>query len=261
MPKISVLTTVYNGSKYLHETVESVLSQTFEDFEYIIVDDGSTDGTLGYLKSLNDPRIRVISLPRSGRGTALNKGLMACTSDFIAIIDADDVNSPIRLEVQMRYMDRHPEMTVLSCVCRPDKEGLDLQISKLCACSDVLHIGHSSFMKRTPISHSGVLMRRDPVLNVGGYDEARKNLYDYDLWLRLAKDGCSFAKVPANLVFKRIHNKQNFESRDRIRYLAAGFNCRIRAVRLFSKNPFNYFYPIAGFIYGLLPIRIRKRDN
>lgn len=255
-PKVSVLTTVYNGLKYLPETVEGVLNQTLNDFEYVIVDDGSDDGTLDYLNSLSDPRIRIISLQRSGRGVALNAGLAACKADLVAIIDADDIDSPIRLEVEQRLMDKYSELSVLSC-----RAVVDINELYTGPLSDfpLVHIVSKDFIKRTPISHSGAMIRRKSFLAVGGYNEKRKDLFDYDLWLRMAERGYSFGRIHACLVYKRIHVGQNFEVQHRIRYLWSGFKGRLRAIRLFSSNPFDLLYPVACFIYGLFPIKIRRR--
>lgn len=254
-PKVSVLTTVYNGLPYLKETVEGVLNQTLRDFEYVIVDDGSDDGTCQYLEGLKDPRIRLILLPRSGRGVALNMGLAACRSDLVAVIDADDVDSPIRLEQQWRLMNEYLELSVLSCNCALDIKYLytgpyyDLPI---------IRVDPKDFIKRTPISHSGAIMRRKTVIEVGGYNEKRRDLFDYDLWLRLAEKGYSFGRVGAPLVYKRVHNNQEFEAKHRLRYLCSGFKCRMKAIRLFSRNPMDLIYPFAGFMYGLLPIKFRR---
>ena len=255
-PKVSVLTTVYNGFPYLPETVDGVLNQTFRDFEYVIVNDGSDDETCQYLESLSDPRVRVIMLPRSGRGIALNKGLEDCISDLVAIIDADDIDSPIRLEVQQKLMNENSDLAVLSC-----RAAIDIGELYVGPYRDfpIVHVNFKDFIKRTPISHSGAIIRRVVLLDVGGYNEKRKDLFDYDLWLRLAEKGFSFGRAHGYLVYKRIHAGQNFEVRHRIRYLWSGFKGRMRAIRLFSKNPFDLFYPFACFMFGLLPINIRRK--
>jgi glycosyltransferase involved in cell wall biosynthesis len=256
MPKISIITTVYNGMPHLPETVDSVLGQTLDDFEYVIVDDGSVDGTPQYLASIEDDRVRVVSLPRSGRGVALNAGVRESTAELIAIIDADDVCSVRRLEMQYAWMRGHEDLDVISCVCTLEQGELNAHTSDR---DDVVPVQPRQLIRRTPIAHSGVIMRREAIESVGGYDEARKNLFDYDLWLRLAAHGYRFGKVRLPLVYKRIHAGQNFERGKRLRYLVAGFLGRMKAAKMFAASPIDYLYPFAGFVYGMLPVYLRRR--
>lgn len=254
--KVSVLTTVYNGFPYLPETVEGVLNQTFKDFEYVIVDDGSDDETRSYLDTLDDPRVRVVLLKRSGRGVALNVGVNACRSDLVAIIDADDVDSPIRLEVQYNAMKAYQDIDVLSCLYVLNYDDLHVEDSNDL---EIVNIDPRNFVRRTQLQHPGAMIRRGALLGVGGYDERRKNLFDYDLWLRLAEKGHKLARISAPLIYKRLHKGQKFEESNRFEYLWAGFKCRMRSFCLFSKNPLDIFYPFAGFIFGFLPLKIRRK--
>jgi len=113
-PKVSVVMPVYNGAKYLREAVDSVLAQTFSQFELIIVDDGSTDGTMEVLGAYSDPRIRLIRNDRNlGQAAARNQAFAAARGEFIAIHDADDTSVPDRLAVQVLYFDAHPDVVLL----------------------------------------------------------------------------------------------------------------------------------------------------
>jgi glycosyltransferase involved in cell wall biosynthesis len=104
IPEVTVLVAAYNGMPYLRELVDSVLRQTFRDFQLLIVNDGSTDGTEQYLNSLSDDRIRLVHQENRGQGAARNVGLALCESEFVAITDGDDVVLPNRLERQLRFL-------------------------------------------------------------------------------------------------------------------------------------------------------------
>ena len=109
MPQVSVVTSVYNGEEYLEECVDSILNQTFQNFEYIILNNGSTDGTARILQRYTDPRLRIIHQENLGISKSLNKGINLSNSDLIARLDADDFSSPQRLEKQVTFMEKHPD--------------------------------------------------------------------------------------------------------------------------------------------------------
>ena len=113
-PYLSVITTIYNAERYIEESIRSILQQTHSDFEYVVVDDGSNDGTLARLENLNDPRLRVILGGRIGRSRALNLAWQSSKGTLIAIQDADDLAFPDRLEVQLQIMKQEPHIAVLA---------------------------------------------------------------------------------------------------------------------------------------------------
>lgn len=167
MPRVSVLTTVYNGMPYVPKAVESILNQTFSDFDYIIVDDGSSDGTPAYLASLTDPRIKIISQANAGTGPAAQHGLKYCTGEYIARMDADDYSMPTRLEEQVAFMDAHPEVGLLGCQMAPmgDKGvGRSLEMP-----TDHEKIFADMMAGRHGIAHSCLLIRAARLREVGGY--------------------------------------------------------------------------------------------
>ena len=114
MPLISVVTSVHNGEAYLKECVDSVLNQTFQDFEYIILNNGSTDGTARILDQYKDPRLRIVNQDNLGIVNSLNKGTSLSSSDFIAHLDADDFVRPTWLEKQFNYMNRNQDLVLCS---------------------------------------------------------------------------------------------------------------------------------------------------
>lgn len=190
-PTISVVMPVFNGEVYLAEAIKSILHQSFQDFEFIIVDDGSTDGTLEILKTFqkSDDRIKVISRPNTGIVGALNDGLARARGEYIARMDADDVSLPDRFERQIDYMSSHPNCVLLGTGhVIMDAEGNDLCIQRT-------ELQHDRIVDRQmrgiggAILHPTTFMRRNAVEQVGGYRLKYQWVEDLDLFLRLADLG------------------------------------------------------------------------
>jgi glycosyltransferase involved in cell wall biosynthesis len=207
MPTVSVILAAYNAEKYLREAVSSILSQTYGDFECIVIDDGSTDSTLAILKSFNDPALKIVSRPNKGLTPTLNEGISLAQGQYIARMDADDVSLPTRFEKQVAYLNEHPEVVCVgSRVTTIDPYGsplsnTDHKLTHEEIEADLLKgIGWS-------IVHPAAMMRKDSVMKVGGYREQFKTSQDLDLWLRLSEVG-KLANLPEPLVQYR----QHFES-------------------------------------------------
>lgn len=113
MQEVTVLMSVYNGMPYLPEAVDSILKQTLQDFTFLIINDGSTDGTEDYLNQLTDQRVQVVEGQHCGLGAALNLGLTMCKTEFLARMDADDIALPTRLETQLRFLRFHREVGLI----------------------------------------------------------------------------------------------------------------------------------------------------
>jgi len=111
--RLSVILPVYNGMPYLPEAVESILTQTYTDFTLIIVNDGSTDGTGDYLRTISDPRVVVIKQKNAGQGAARKVALSRCQSEYVALMDADDVSLPNRLAIQVAFLDNHSDTVMI----------------------------------------------------------------------------------------------------------------------------------------------------
>jgi glycosyltransferase involved in cell wall biosynthesis len=115
VPKVSVVTAVYNGAKYLRETLRSILEQTFDDLEYILVDDGSTDDSVAIIRSIGDPRIRLIENDRNRRLVyTRNRGITEARGDYVALTDHDDVSLPTRFAKQVRFLDTNPDFGLVA---------------------------------------------------------------------------------------------------------------------------------------------------
>lgn len=179
---LTVLLPVFNGMPFLSTTVESVLAQTFADFELLVIDDGSTDATAEYLDGLSDPRVRVISRENRGLVATLNEGLSSARHDWVARIDADDVAEPERLERQVAFLEAHPDVGVVSCGGRflgTHGEAINARVTTQLV-SPPLFNPH----RDGNILHTGVLYDRRPVVAAGGYRDLVP-AEDLDLWLRL----------------------------------------------------------------------------
>lgn len=205
MTKISVLMPVYNAERYVAEAVESILAQTYRDFEFLIINDGSTDGSLAILEryAARDARIRLISRPNTGLVGALNEGLSLAQGHLIARMDADDVALPRRFELQVDFLDHHPEVVCLGgAIQMIDEKGRYLtQIHPPQTNED---IQERALTGHTPMTHPTVMMRNECVAAVGGYRPETYPAEDLDLFLRLGERG-QLASLPEAVLKYREH--------------------------------------------------------
>ena len=195
---------VYNAEPYIAQAVQSICQQTFTDFEFIIVNDGSTDGTTAILQDFarRDARIKLISRPNTGVVGASNDALTAARGEFIARVDGDDIAMPTRLEKQLRYMRAHPECSALgSWVRMIDSDGDPVRIYQVPTDHD--DIDHALF-RTWAIFHPTMMTPREIIMKVGGYREEYRTLEDLDLFLRLGEQG-RMANLPEPLVEYRQH--------------------------------------------------------
>ena len=182
-PIVTVLMAAYNVEHYISQAVESILSQTFSDFEFIIVDDGSEDSTPEILARYDDARIKVIRVANQGLTNSLNTGLQASRCKLIARMDADDVCSPNRLESQLAELRKNVDLALVGTWYNViDEDGTFLSARDAPTDSSELH---EILLHENPFCHGSVLFRRDAVAAVGGYRPEFKSSQDYDLWLRL----------------------------------------------------------------------------
>ncbi len=212
-PEVSVLMPVYNGETYLVSAVESILHQTYSDFEIVIVDDGSTDGTHEILRQFErqDERVRVYLRPHVGYVKQLNFGLSVCRGVFIARMDGDDLAYEDRLAIQVEELRSRPEVMVLGgAYDLIDSRGRLLR--RHWPPTDNATLQEMCLTGQTPIGHPTALMRRADVLAVGGYDETLETAEDIDLWLRLGERG-ELACVHHPLLQYRQHDKSVSEER------------------------------------------------
>lgn len=221
-PRVSVLMPVYNAEPYLAEAVESILGQTFPDFELLAVNDGSTDGSLDTLRRFEarDARVRVISRPNTGYLVALNEMLGVARGEYVARMDADDVSLRDRLQRQVRALDSDPGLACVGGAC----EMIDAAGRRLVDLSMPVRdeeIQRACLEGHTAICHPAATMRRAHVQAVGGYDPAMYTAEDLDLWLKLGERG-RLANLPEVVLRYRLHpgsvsEQRRGEQRDTMR--------------------------------------------
>lgn len=194
---------VYNGETYLQEAINSILHQQFTDFEFIIINDGSTDRSAGIIQSYHDARIRYFENGQNiGLIDSLNHGLSLARSPYIARMDADDVSLPERLARQVDFLNVHPEIGVVgSAVQVIDGAGNPSHVWRFPTEHGV--IAWRLFFA-DPIAHPTVMIRREVVSQVGGYSADMVHAEDYDLWRRLSHTTC-LSNLPDVLLRLRRH--------------------------------------------------------
>jgi glycosyltransferase involved in cell wall biosynthesis len=184
-PAVTVLMAVYNGQAHLREAVKSILGQTFPDLEFVIVDDGSTDGTADILDTFADKRIRRLRNERNvGLSESLNRGLDEARAGLVARQDADDISEPVRIERLVAFMDTHPNYALIGSAYRTiDAEGRSVADRSL-PCDPLTLRWHLLFY--CPFVHGSVMFRRSAVDELNRYDTSLAYSMDRDLWSRLA---------------------------------------------------------------------------
>jgi glycosyltransferase involved in cell wall biosynthesis len=229
-PRVAVLMPVYNGEATIEAATRSVLEQTFSDWSLIVVDDGSTDDSIAQLTSVagSETRIRVLRQEHLGLVSALNLGLsqVGGAVDYVARMDCDDVMHPVRLDRQVRMLDTHSELTLVSCKVRiePEDSGLSAYVDWLNGLETPQDIARNLFVE-SPVCHPTVMCRAAALRHIGGYRD-RGWPEDYDLWLRFAEAGALMAQVP-QILHTWCDSKSRLTRTDP-RYSAANFT-RLKA--------------------------------
>lgn len=198
-PKVTVLMAVHNGERYLQESMESILRQSFCDFEFIIVDDASTDRTRELVVSFKDARIRLIeNQEKLGQTRSLNRGLEVATGEFVARQDDDDISEPERLAKQVTFLETNHEIALLGTwYTKVDATGTTLGLRQVpCGWLEI----RWALMFFCPFVHSSVMLRKKAVLEqIGVYNEEFVYAQDYEFWSRIAAQ-LPVANLPEYLV-------------------------------------------------------------
>lgn len=224
-PHVSLLMVVFNRASLVETSIESLLAQTFRNFELVVVDDGSTDGTLDIIRRIPDPRIRIAAcLPensgrREGIGRVRNLALAASRAPLAGVMDSDDLRYPSNLEILSHVLDTHSD-AVLAGGLNDDigLDGMPLGTPTEVTCwrrtlpalaDDELQqlVRTNEGGRRSPFSPASVLMRRAHLVAIGGYDEARRYEVDSDIYRRLATRG-RVELVPTSLSAVRVHEER-----------------------------------------------------
>lgn len=211
MPRVTVLIPVYNRRRFVAEAIDSVLAQTFEDFELLLVDDGSTDGSQTVVRQYDDPRVRLIENSENlGIAAARNRGIEAACGEYVAFLDSDDRALPARLTQQVAFLDRHSDVAAVGSWIRwIDDTGTARGKTKRKA-SDPDQIAAERLF-RSCLENSTATARTD-VLRAYPHREDYRLGSDYDLWARIAAD-YRLAALPQVLVERRQHDSQASDDR------------------------------------------------
>lgn len=204
-PLISVIMPVYNGEKHLKPAIESILNQTYKNFELLLVDDASTDASLHIMQSYNDPRIRIIKNEKNLKLIkTLNKAIKLANGIYLARMDADDISLPKRLTTQVAFMKNNPDVGI----CGTWVKTIGIGKSMLCK-TPVSHKDNvATLLFRCSLMHPTVMMRKNIIEKHGlFYDENFPHAEDYELWVR-ASQHTKLANIPQCLLLLRHHNEQ-----------------------------------------------------
>lgn len=235
-PLVSIILPVFNGEKTIKTAIDSIFNQTFNDWELIIIDDGSTDSTSEIIQSIDNEKVKYFKIANGGIARALNFGIKMSNSTVICRMDADDTCDPRRLELQYNYLKRYEEVGVISSLVEYDgnreaNAGYALyvdEINKLTKHEDIAQ----KRLVESPIAHPSVMFRKSLVYKYGGYNESPLP-EDYELWLRWMNEGVVFEKVDQVLLhwhdsearLSRSHSNYDLEKfyKLKIKYLAKHF--------------------------------------
>jgi glycosyltransferase involved in cell wall biosynthesis len=199
---VSAIMAAYNTAAVIAEAIDSILAQTFTDWELIVVDDASTDETAAIVRGYQDPRISLYTLPRNqGRGAARNVALRHARGRYIAIADSDDISLPQRFAVEVAYLESHPDVAVVACQMQyfwddvPPQDGLRFP-------EDPDEIQRRFDRGQMAISHGAALIRAECFQRHGGYLEDCRRAQDLEFFLRIRRD-CAFRTLPETMYLYR----------------------------------------------------------
>ena len=229
----SVVIGVYNGAALLRRTLDSVYLQDSSEFEVVVVDDGSTDGTGEVLNSFADrPNFRTLRLSQNGGLTrALIAGVAASNGDYVARIDAGDLMAPDRLRRQAELLDRRPEVGVVTCLC-----DVEVRVGGETVSRFQNHVAgtHEEVVQmlpyRTPFAHVAATFRKSTYDAVGGYDPSLSTTQDYDLWIRMSRKA-RFDVIPEVMTTVIYDNESSITVGRNKAQILNGLRIKLRAVR------------------------------
>jgi glycosyltransferase EpsE len=257
-PKVSVVSTVYNGESYFDRAIPGILGQTFSDFEFILVDDGSSDRSLALLRDVaqRDARVRVFAPGRLGAAAAYNYGVGQATGEYVARQDFDDRSYPDRLRLQVALLDAHPDVGVVGgyYILVDERRG-----ERYVRMPPTEHSAIISAMARyIPIAHTTATFRRTAWAEAGGYPLVN-NLIDLRFYVRVAKLGYHFANVPEVVGEHFVHDSSFFHRSlsyiERQRDLA---RVQAQTIRELGLPRWMYLYALGRHAYAYIPSGLKR---
>ncbi|WP_158856671.1 glycosyltransferase family 2 protein [Lunatibacter salilacus] len=222
-PKVSIITVYYNRSYCVEQSVESLLNQTFKNFELLLVDDGSSDNTVEKFNRYTDPRVRVISHTNMGFTNTIKKAVDLAQGEYIAIHGSGDISSPERIGEQIKFLEENPEYVVVASRFERYDEDTLAKIEESKFSGD---LGIDDFLTNCRIMHGASMFRKFTYEQVGGYEKIFTNTQDWDLFLR-------FLRIGKGKILDTLHYKQ-FKREDGVAARPESFekNSRISVLRM-----------------------------
>lgn len=232
---VSVVIPIYNSQQYIEQTLLSVFNQTYQNYEVIIVDDGSTDKSLELINSLSIEKnnIKIINQKNSGPAAARNKGVQKATGEWIAFLDADDLWLPNKLELQINNIENNPTIDLIYCGCISFSENIETKhpiwMKGFTSGKEML----ISLFSSCGITNSSVMVKREIITKAGLFNEAeiQRGTEDYSMWLNLANLNCNFYSMENYLVKYRLHPMGIHYNRPKM------LKGTIAALHAFKNNP------------------------
>ena len=260
---ISVVMSVYNAEKYLKEAIDSILNQTYQDFEFIIINDCSKDKSLAILKDYEKSHksIKLINNTENlGLTKSLNRALAISKGEYIARMDADDISKSNRFERQIAFLKKHKTIDILGTFSNNiDEHGKTIG-------SRTVPVMHNEIMqmlpKLSPVSHPTVMFKRKSLKKIGFYNPKYRTSQDLEMWFRAAGAGLKFHNIPEVLFEYRID--RDFLARKTFRFRCNDFKLRLEGYKCINLPWYKYAYAFIPIILGMIPNPIyqvlRKMD-
>ena len=257
---ISVIMSVYNADKYLRESIESILNQTFTNFEFIIINDASTDNSLKIIEEYKkkDKRIILISNENNaGLASSLNLGIKQSKYDFIARMDADDISEPERLEKQLGFLLDNKHIDILGTFASIIDEDGEITAKQKMPLSHYEIV--KMLVKLNPIIHPTIIFRKMALNRINFYNPkfSQNAPEDYELWFRAVKSGLIFYNLPEYLIRYRINNSHL--SRKNLSFRVNEFKIRLKGYKLLKVSFYKYIYLFVPLILGIAPAALYHR--
>jgi glycosyltransferase involved in cell wall biosynthesis len=257
LPKISVIMPVYNSCEVVGSAIDSILGQTFTDFEFIIINDGSSDGSSEILEHYRnkDKRITVISHCRRGLSYSINRGLEIARGEFIVRQDADDISLPYRLERQLKFInDNNLDIVGSYAYLVNEKGGIVGKITRPVSHDEIA----LRLKKENCILHPTLMFRKETILSLGGYSEQYEFAQDYELYLRGLIKGLKFGCIPEILVKIR-HSSSSVSVKRRRRQLLYAISAQAMYFARQQDFKFEYIkYILLHILKIFIPMWVRK---
>lgn len=257
IPRISIIMGIYNCADTLPEAIDSILDQTFTDWELIMCDDGSKDNTYEIADHYKEKYPNKIVLIKNERNMGLNFTLNHCLQyakgEYIARMDGDDISLPSRFWREVDFLDNHPEYDIVSCpIIYFDEDG-DFRIGKGGGEPNI-----NTMARTTPFCHAPCMVRREAFQAVEGYTvaENRLRVEDWDLWIRMYEKGYRGFNLSEPLY--KMRDDRKAYSRRKLKYRLNEAKVGASAIKKLHLSPINYLYVLRPIIVGLLPAPVYK---